>query len=103
MTNRNMAIEAPTRGLIIRSSWIEMILDSRKDWEMRSTPTRQRGPIALIRKGSGTIVGIADLADVLPALSPEEMLVHTERHCIPQAMIESARWFNGRFPGFWPM
>jgi len=36
-------------GLIIREPWISHILSGAKTWEMRTTPTRYRGPIGLIR------------------------------------------------------
>ena len=39
------------------------MLSGKKTWEMRST--RNRGPIGLIRKGSGQVVGIADIVDSL--------------------------------------
>jgi hypothetical protein len=40
------------RGLIIRSSWVEMILAGKKTWEIRGRYTHVRGKIALIRAGS---------------------------------------------------
>src|SRR5690554_3847384 len=48
-----------TRGLIIAKPWIGKILRGEKTWEMRSAHTHVRGPIALIEKGSGLIVGEA--------------------------------------------
>jgi hypothetical protein len=39
-------------GLVIDKPWIDLILDGKKTWEMRSTLTKKRGKIALIRKGS---------------------------------------------------
>lgn len=47
----------PTRALIVRQPWIDLILDNRKTWEMRSTPTNVRGRIGLIEQGTGLIVG----------------------------------------------
>lgn len=62
---------------------------------MRSAATSFRGWFGLIRKGTGTVQGIARLADVGRALSPEEMLAATDRHRIPAKMILSgkvAKW-----------
>jgi hypothetical protein len=61
-----------TRGLIIDEPWISLILSGKKTWEMRSTGVTIRGPIGLIRKGSGQVVGIADVVNSLPALSRED-------------------------------
>jgi hypothetical protein len=57
------------RGLLIRSPWVEQILAGRKSWEIRGSSTNVRGPIALIRSGSGKIVGTCDLVDVIGPLT----------------------------------
>jgi hypothetical protein len=49
------------KGLIIKEPWISLILSRKKTWELRSRDTRVRGRIALIRKGSGTVIGVAEL------------------------------------------
>jgi hypothetical protein len=54
-----------THGLIIRAEPLGLILDGAKTWEVRGRRTGLRGPIALIEGGSGTVVGIAELIDVL--------------------------------------
>jgi hypothetical protein len=52
------------RALIIDEPHISRILAGEKIWEMRSRPTKIRGRIGLIRKGSGLIVGSAFLCRV---------------------------------------
>lgn len=84
-----------TRGLIIADPWIEHILNGRKDWEMRSQTTSVRGWFGLIRKGSGSVVGIARLFDCGLALDEAEMIANFDHHRIPVDMIrrgEVARW-----------
>lgn len=54
----------------IREPWIDMILDGKKKWEIRSKFTKKIGPVALIRAGSGTVVGTAHLAEVIQ-LTPQ--------------------------------
>ncbi|MFG6659487.1 hypothetical protein [Sulfitobacter sp. 915] len=84
-----------TRGLIIADPWIDHILNGRKDWEMRSQATSVRGWFGLIRKGSGTVVGIARLVDCGLALDQAEMIANFEHHRIPVDMIrrgEVAKW-----------
>lgn len=84
-----------TRGLIISDPWIGHILDGRKDWEMRSQATSVRGWFGLIRKGSGTVVGLARLVDCGQALDQAEMIANYHHHRIPVDMIrrgEVAKW-----------
>lgn len=57
-----------TRALIVRSPYVELILSGLKTWEMRSAPTKVRGRVALIRGGSGLIVGTVRIDGSLPAL-----------------------------------
>lgn len=73
-----------TRALIIDEPWIGKILSGEKTWEMRSTKTKIRGSIALIKKGSGKIVGIAELYDCI--VCDPELLHLTNNHCIPRNM-----------------
>ena len=49
----------------IREPWIDMILAKKKKWEIRSKFTKKIGPVALIKAGSGTVVGTAILAEVI--------------------------------------
>lgn len=87
-----------TRGLIIADPWISHILTGRKDWEMRSRPTSVRGWFGLIRKGSGTVVGLARLVECGRALDQSEMLASTDRHCIPGDMIRRGEVANWNVP-----
>jgi hypothetical protein len=76
-------------GLIIAEPWISMILNGVKTWEMRTTPTRKRGRIALIRKGSGQVVGTANLVDSFGPLTRQQMLDSVDRHGVPADLIRS--------------
>jgi hypothetical protein len=68
------------KGLIIREPWIGMILDGNKTWELRTQHTTMRGEIALIRKGTGQIVGVADLVDSLPQLDQQGLADSVQFH-----------------------
>ncbi len=70
------------KGLIIDTPQIDKILSGKKIWEMRSTATKKRGLIALIRKGSGKVIGVARLVDSLGPFSKPEMLANQSRHLI---------------------
>ena len=78
-------------GLIIADPWIGHILNGSKTWEMRSTPTSQRGWIGLIRKGTSEVHGIARIIDCGLALTEAEMLATKDYHCIPEHMISSGQ------------
>jgi hypothetical protein len=70
------------KGLIIESTPIEKILAGRKTWEMRTAPTKVRGTIALIRKGSGQVVGLAELVDSQGPLNPDDIRNNQAKHQI---------------------
>jgi hypothetical protein len=72
------------KALIIDEPWIGMILKGEKTWEMRKNVCKIRGPIALIRKGSGHIVGTAQVIDCRPALNTAATYAEAEPyHRIP--------------------
>ena len=74
-------------GLIIAEPWISCIINGHKTWEMRSRNTRMRGRIALIRKGSKTVVGVADLVCTLPKLSQAKLRECVDKHRVPENQI----------------
>jgi hypothetical protein len=80
----------PLKGLIIDSPHIDHILDGRKRWEMRPVAARQRGMIALIGKGTGAILGTADLVDSLGPLTDYELRGAEALHRIPPERLRSA-------------
>lgn len=83
------------RGLVVREPWISKILSGEKTWELRSRATQVRGRIALIRKGSGRVVGTAVLKEVLPALDRAGLMTHQSMHGVPEEKIDEVlaqRW-----------
>jgi hypothetical protein len=87
------------RALIIDEPWIEMILCGKKIWEMRTRPTRNRGMIGLIRKGSGLIVGTAQLVDCLPPLDEARYRATESFHGITG--VQQARAIGGKWVVPW--
>src|SRR5689334_2118634 len=64
---------------------------------MRTTPAPRRGRIALIRKGTGLVVGTAEIADSLPPLNATALATTRDRHRIPpglDAEVLAAGWLN---------
>jgi len=70
-------------GLVIKSPWIDLILQGQKTWEIRGKNTAQRGRIALIKSKSGCILGRCRLVDCVGPLSLEQLRETTEKHHIP--------------------
>lgn len=72
------------KALIIDVPWIGKILAGSKTWEMRKTACLQTGTIALIRKGSGQVVGVATISGSLPAIANATDYAAAEsKHGIP--------------------
>lgn len=76
-------------GLIIRREPLQSILRGEKCWEMRSKHTHKRGRIALIEKGSGQVVGVAELVDSIGPLSEEQMRANQDKHRIRPERLNS--------------
>lgn len=79
------------KGLIIDEPWMSKILAGEKVWEMRSQATAVRGQIALIRKGSGAVVGVATLMGSRGPLTLDELRENASRHRVPMVEFESGR------------
>lgn len=72
-----------TRALIIKPRWLDLILEGRKTWEMRSKPVRFREQVGLIEKGSGMVAAVVSITGCNGPLQHSERLVQENRHCIP--------------------
>jgi hypothetical protein len=71
------------KGLISKSPHIENILMGKKTWEIRGCNTKIRGEIALIKSGSGTVVGKCHLVDVIAQLTLADLEQNIDKHCVP--------------------
>ena len=81
------------KGLIIDEPWVSLIVSEKKTWEMRSRNTQVRGCIALIRKGSKTVIGVADSVGTLPKLPTSELRSNFTKHGVPESEIdENFKW-----------
>lgn len=80
------------KAIVIDEPWISLILSGQKTWEMRKTNCGYRGVVALIRKGSGQVVGAARVVGSLPSLATEAAYSSAvDKHCIPPDRQEQAR------------
>ncbi|WP_404397971.1 ASCH domain-containing protein [Idiomarina loihiensis] len=82
-------------GLIIDKKWLKLILDGKKTWEMRATKYKQEGYIALIEKGSKTVLGIARIDGYSEKLTIKQLRANKAKHRIPESTYsaESYKWF----------
>lgn len=79
------------RALVIDEPWITAILKDDKTWEMRKKNCKICGAIALIRKGSGLVVGTAHVVDSKPPIATRADYAAAElKHRIPPARQERA-------------
>lgn len=76
-----------TKALIIDEPWLSKILNGDKTWEMRSTQIKFRGKFGLIRKGSGQVVGVANLTGVSGPYNNTELKAHYDRHQVGDDLI----------------
>lgn len=83
-----------TKGLVIREPWISLILKQRKIWEMRSRPTNIRGRIALLKQGTGEIVGYANLTSCLEPLNPQQLIMTRSSHGVDYTLPTANRDWN---------
>lgn len=79
-------------GLVIKEPWISKILLGEKTWEMRPKPTNKRERIALIRKGSGLIVGLATVVGAHGPLDDSQVSASFEKHRVPTDEIGNWRY-----------
>ena len=87
------------KALVVDEPWIGKLLRGEKTWEMRKSTCRIRGQIALIRKGSGQVVGVADLVDSRPPLASLEEYAAAEKfHGIPPSRQTQAYTDGWRTP-----
>lgn len=86
-----------TRGLIIRPEPLENILAGRKVWEMRNRAINIRGTIALVKKGSKAIYGVASIVDSHGPVSRAEMTAHRSKHLISEERLDHPDYAKYRY------
>ena len=69
---------AGLRGLLVRDPYASQLLDGQKIWEIRGRSTHIRGPILIIKSGTGQLFGTADLVRVLGPLELEDLVDASE-------------------------
>jgi hypothetical protein len=82
------------KGLLIREKFVGWILDGLKTWEIRGSATKIRGPIALIKSGSGTIVGTCELFGVVGPLTLRQLRANAHRLNVKPSELEGPLYYG---------
>ena len=91
----------PVRGLIIRPEPLEKILSGKKTLELRSRSNQIRGEIALIRKSSGHIVGVAQIGDSVGPMEFAEFASRANEHGVEQNRLQEV--FDSGYTTGWKL
>jgi hypothetical protein len=84
------------KALIIKPGPMRMILDGSKCWEIRRGRCHVRGLIGLIESGSGSVVGVAEVADCVGPLTRETRIQNARKMGV--TVDEAAqRWQQGLY------
>jgi hypothetical protein len=87
----------PNVALVIHGDPLAQILAGRKVWEMRTKNTRKRGAIALVRKGSGHVYGVADIVDSQGPLSGDALANSVGLHGITLTRLSDPQFAKYRY------
>lgn len=66
------------RGLLVRDPYASQLLNGEKVWEIRGKPTQIRGPVVIIKSGTGRAYGVAKLIRVLGPLELDDLTLASE-------------------------
>ena len=66
--------EIGPRGLMVRDPFATQLLNGEKVWEIRGRPTQIRGPVVIVKSGTGHAYGTANLVRVLGPLEVEDLI-----------------------------
>jgi len=84
-------------ALVVKDEPLERILSGQKTWEMRTTHTRKRETVALAKKGTGQIFGLADIIDSCGPLSDATMNSTVAMHGIDPSRLMVAETAKYRY------
>ncbi len=75
-------------GLVIKEPWIDLILSGKKTWEIRGTRTKTKTNVALIKSGSGRIIGTCDIVGCLGPFLLDDLKASKQLHCVPDDQLQ---------------
>lgn len=66
--------EVGPRGLMVRDPYASQILNGEKVWEIRGRATQIRGPVVIVKSGTGRAFGTVNLVRVLGPLDVQDLI-----------------------------
>jgi hypothetical protein len=66
------------RGLLVRDPYATQLLNGEKIWEIRGKATQIRGPVVIVKSGSGRAYGTVRLIRVLGPLALDDLMMARE-------------------------
>lgn len=66
-------------ALLIRRPSIDFIIGGKQTWDIRGSKTTNRGRIALVPSGSGTVTGVCDLVECLGPLTLDQFRKNADK------------------------
>lgn len=73
-------MQLPNKGLLLREPWASALVEGRKTMELRGAKTAHRGRTAIIRAGTGLVIGEASLVDVRGPFTRSDLAVSMDEH-----------------------
>jgi len=80
---------------MVRDPYASQLLDGEKTWEIRGRATQIRGPVVIIKSGTGKAFGVVDLVTVIGPLRLEDLVSSTH---LPSSEREEFRKMGLPYP-----
>lgn len=87
-------LSVPSRALILKSRWLDLILSGAKTWELRGSRTSLRGKVALAASGTGLLFGVAEIIDCIGPIRAEELAGKEQQHRVPDEELANIAYRN---------
>ena len=76
------ATDLPLNALTLHGEWLELILNGRKTWEIRSSATKKRERVALAQSTTSLLLGDVEIVNCLQ-LNAQSFAASMHKHCVP--------------------
>lgn len=81
-TTKEPSLQRHNKALVVKAPWVDLLLDGKKTWEIRSQPTKVRGVVKLAQSGTGRLVGQARIIDCVK-IKRAEFPKYFKKHRVP--------------------
>ena len=77
-------------GLVIKSPWMDRILETPSTWAIRGSRTNIRGRVALVRGRSGQIVGTCRIENCIGPMTLDELRAEADRQHVAVEVLSAS-------------